>query len=171
MDLMELGAELGTDRMDVCGQRFVEVRAWELAWERAADVVARGGEGALIAALTGELEPLVEAVNEASRRPRAALWRGASDRVAQALMLAGEEMGAPERGEAAARRALAVRGPLAGTLRVAAIAVAGEIERLQIRNGCCLWHRIPGEAKCSNCPLLDPADRGARLLAEREESG
>jgi FhuF 2Fe-2S C-terminal domain len=49
--------------------------------------------------------------------------------------------------------------------------VDGGVERVQLRNGCCLWHRIPGEAKCSTCPLLDPAERGARLLAERADSG
>ena len=128
-------------------------------------------EHELVDWLSAELEPMIEVVNEISRRPGSALWRGASDRVAQALVLAGEESGDAERGRRAARRALSVPGPLAGRLRIERLVVDGEVELLQVRNGCCLWHRIPGEPKCSSCPLLDPCERGARLLAEREDSG
>jgi ferric iron reductase protein FhuF len=163
--------ELGTDRIDVCGQRVCEMRAWELAAAAAPGVLAGGGERALVASVVAELEPLVEQVNELSRRPRSALWRGAGDRLAQALVLAGEAIGEGGLGERAAGRALSVPGPLRGRLRIEELIVAGETERLLLRNGCCLWHRVPGEPKCSSCPLLDPAQRGARLAAEREESG
>ena len=158
-------------RQDVAGQRVVEVRAWELAWERAKDTIAEERERELVAWLTAELEPMIEVVNEISRRPRSALWRGASDRMAQALVLAGEDVGDRRRGEASARRALGLGGPLRGRLRVEEVVVEGEREPLLLRNGCCLWHRLPGESKCSSCPLLDPAERPARLAAEREEAG
>jgi ferric iron reductase protein FhuF len=149
----------------------VEVRAWELAWDRAKDAVAEADEEGLVDWLVGELAPMIEVVNEISRRPRSALWRGASDRLAQALVLAGEELGAPEEGVRAAHRALAIPGPLSGAVRFEEIDADGAAERIQLRNGCCLWHRLPDEDKCSNCPLLDPAQRGVRLLAERAEAG
>jgi FhuF 2Fe-2S C-terminal domain len=139
--LASIAEELGTDRLDVCGQRLCELRAWELAAEAGPEILAGESESDLVSRVVAELGPLVERVNELSRRPRSALWRGAGDRVAQALVLAGEE-----RGDA-------------------------EVELLQVRNGCCLWHRVPGEPKCSSCPLLDPGERVARLVAEREESG
>jgi FhuF 2Fe-2S C-terminal domain len=158
-------------RQDVAGQRVVEVRAWELAWGRAKDTVASGNEDDLVGWLVAELGPTIEVVNEISRRPRSALWRGASDRLAQALVLAGEELGNRALGEAAARRALAVPGPLGGRLRIEELVVGGEREVLLLRNGCCLWHRIPGEEKCSTCPLLESDARAPRVLAEQEVSG
>ena len=170
-ELAGLAAELGTDRADVCGQRLVELRARELAWEGAAAAVERGEERELASRVAAGLAPLVPAVNRASRRPRSALWRGAGDRLAQALALAGEELGAPQRGERAARLALSQAGPLAGPVRVVELQIAGGTERVLLRNGCCLWHRIPGEPKCSSCPLLDARERASRLLAEREEAG
>jgi hypothetical protein len=163
--------ELGTDRLDVCGQRVCELRAWELAAAAAPGVLDRGGEDALVARIVAELEPLVERINEVSRRPRSALWRGAGDRVAQALVLAGEEAGEAQRGREAAGRALSTPGPLAGRLRIDELVVDGRVEQLHLRNGCCLWHRVPGEPKCSSCPLLDPSQRGARVVAERQEAG
>jgi ferric iron reductase protein FhuF len=163
--------ELGTDRLDVCGQRLCELRAWELAAEAAPSVLSGGNESELVTTVVAELQPLVERVNELSRRPRSALWRGAGDRVAQALILAGEEAGEPKRGRRAAGRALSVPGPLAGLLRIERLVVEGQLELLHVRNGCCLWHRVPGEPKCSSCPLLDPAERGPRLVAERKMSG
>jgi hypothetical protein len=169
--LARTAAELGTDRLDVCGQRVCELRAWELAAEAAPKVVARGGVERLVERVVAELEPLVDRVNEVSRRPRSALWRGAGDRVAQALVLAGEEAGDAERGRSAAGRALSVPGPLAGKLRIDELVIEGQVEQLHLRNGCCLWHRVPGEPKCSSCPLLAAAERGPRLLAEREEAG
>jgi hypothetical protein len=149
----------------------VELRAWELAWDRAKDAVTESSEADLVDWLVRELGAMIEEVNESSRRPRSALWRGAGDRLAQALVLAGEELGVPEQGETAARRALAIPGPLAGAVRFEEVEAGGAAERIQIRNGCCLWHRLPDEDKCSTCPLLDRADRGERLLAERAESG
>ena len=169
--LNEIGAELGCERLDVCGQRLVELRAWDLAADAAPGVLRDGGVERLIDRTVDELAPLIEAVNEVSGRPRSGLWRGASDRLAQALVLAGAEAGEPGAGVAAARRALRPPGPLAGRLRFADVAVGGKEERVQLRNGCCLWHRIPGEPKCSTCPLLPPGERGERLLAEREEAG
>jgi ferric iron reductase protein FhuF len=162
--------ELGTDRLDVCGQRICELRAWELAAEVAPSVLSGASESELVDRVVTELQPLVERVNELSRRPRSALWRGAGDRVAQALVLAGEEAGEPEHGRRAAGRALSVPGPLAGVLRIERLVIDGQVELLQVRNGCCLWHRVPGEPKCSSCPLLDPAERGPRLVAERKMS-
>jgi ferric iron reductase protein FhuF len=169
--LAEISTEIGCQRLDVCGQRLVELRAWELAAEAAPAALRDGGEARLAEGLADALAPLVEAVNQASGRPRSGLWRGASDRVAQALVLAGEEAGDPGRGEAAARRALGGDGPLAGPVRIIDLNVDGNAERVQLRNGCCLWHRIPGEPKCSTCPLLPAGERADRVRAEREESG
>ncbi len=163
--------ELGTDRLDVCGQRVCELRAWELAADAAPEILAEGDEVALVARVVEELGPLVERVNELSRRPRSALWRGAGDRVAQALVLAGEDAGDPARGREAAGRALSAAGPLAGRLRIEQLVIDGQVEPLLLRNSCCLWHCVPGEPKCSSCPLLDQGERGTRLVAEREESG
>ncbi len=35
---------------------------------------------------------------------------------------------------------------------------------LHVREGCCLYYRIPAGAKCFSCPLLDDEDR-RRLVA------
>jgi hypothetical protein len=171
----EIAGEIGCDRADVCGQRLVEIRAWELAAERADDIVRGGGEAALVDRLVGELGEVIATVNRLTRRPRSALWRGASDRLAQALVLAGDEAGSRELGERAARRALALDGPLAGAVRIEVVRVDGlggsrNDEPVLVRNGCCLWHRVPGEPKCSTCPLLPDHERGARLAEELREA-
>jgi len=169
--LARIAEEIGSGRPDVCGSRFVELEAWELAWAGAPAVV--GGElnpAELVERLLSRLAPLVATVNAQTRRPRSALWRGAGDRLAQALMLAGETAGDPQAGEEAARRALEVPGPMSGSFRVAEVALDGAVERVQLRNGCCLWSKIPGEPKCSVCPLLPEAERAERRRAERVEA-
>jgi hypothetical protein len=55
-------------------------------------------------------------------------------------------------------------------VRVDGLGVPARDEPVLVRNGCCLWHRVPGEPKCSTCPLLAEHERGARLTAERRDA-
>ena len=167
--LGEVAAETGSDRPDVCGQRLVEVEAWERAYDLAPDVL--DGELApreYAERLAGGLRALIAAVNDVSRRPSSALWRGCRDRAAQALIFAAEERGNQAQGEIAAREALAAPGPLRGELRMADLDLGHGPERVQLRASCCLWYRVPGEPKCSVCPLVPDRERAERLRGERD---
>ena len=43
---------------------------------------------------------------------------------------------------------------------------------LHVRDGCCLYHRLPDGPHCINCPLLHEAERARRLEADlRAASG
>ncbi|HEX2127599.1 MAG TPA: (2Fe-2S)-binding protein [Solirubrobacterales bacterium] len=126
-------------------------------------------EGALVhlrGSLIAQLTPLIETLNGLSGRPRRALWRGATDRIAGAFLWAGEQHGTPGRARVLARRAVA-SPPLRGRARTRLIVLpGGTTERIQVRDGCCLYYRVPGGERCSACPLLDDEERGERLAAE-----
>jgi hypothetical protein len=129
-------------------------------------------EAALLArlnvSLAAQLDPLVESLNELARRPRRALWRGATDRLVGAFLWAGEAVGAAERGRSLARRTVATAPPLHGRARTQLVQLAGrEAELIQLRDGCCLYYRVPGGERCSSCPLVCDSERPARLAAER----
>ena len=129
-----------------------------------------GAEGEVLAilrsSLAQQLAPLVEMLNALTARPRRALWRGATDRLAGAFIWVGEEVGEPQRGRALARLAVATP-PLRGKARVERVRLPdGRDEWLQVRDGCCLNYRVPGGERCASCPLVDERDRGERLAAE-----
>jgi hypothetical protein len=116
--------------------------------------------------LADQLEPLVETLNAITGRPRRALWRSATDRVAGAILWVGDEVGQPERAAGLARRAVSV-APLRGRALVELVTLpTGSVERLQVRDGCCLYYRVPGGEPCSSCPLVPAEERGGRLAAE-----
>jgi FhuF-like iron-sulfur protein len=122
----------------------------------------------LNASLTAQLDPLVESLNELARRPRRALWRGATDRLVGAFLWAGDAVGAAERGRLLAQRAVAIAPPLQGRARTQLVQLAGcDAELVQVRDGCCLYYRVPGGERCSSCPLVCDSQRGVRLAAER----
>jgi hypothetical protein len=170
--LADAGRSLGTERRDIQGQRVVELIAWQLALplahalldEQPLPNVSRvwvGGEPPAPPAegtqptlqawredVNAQLEPLVEAVNRATRRPRAALWRGARDRIAGAIVWIAQTTG---------------REPRAAELvhRLYPDAEIREFEGsvLHVREGCCIYYRIPGAIKCWGCPLLGDDER------------
>jgi hypothetical protein len=136
-----------------------------------ADAVIVAGEEAqlrrLHAALSAQLAPLVEALNALTRRPRAALWRGATDRLAGAFLWAGEELEQGERSRELARRTVALGPPLAGRARTQLVSCGEGEEWTQVRDGCCLYYRVPGGVSCASCPLVADSERGELLAAER----
>ena len=191
--LQYAGASLRTDRPDIQGQRLVELVTWELAVAGATALLehdalpdlspdnvllwigdAPPGElgitlrhdgseppdpARLRGVVTEHLAPLVDAVNLATRRPRRALWRGVSDRLAAAIVWIGETTGNRDRGCELARAA--AEAPL--ELR---LFKAGEYELLlHVREGCCLYYRVPGGTKCFSCPLLGDDERRALVAA------
>jgi len=204
--LDRIGAEMPSDRADVCAQRLVEIWAWYLAAAPAAMLLAEGrlpdlspdrvhvrlasgptftafalaaderaprgpGAAGLAADLAAHLEPLVETLNALSGRPRRALWRGGGDRLVAAFLWAGEALGRHPESVALAREALAEETPLRGPVKVAEIDVGGNVERIQIRNGCCIWHVCAGAEVCLTCPILCEDERAVRTrewLAERD---
>jgi FhuF 2Fe-2S C-terminal domain len=122
----------------------------------------------LNASLAAQLDPLVESLNELARRPRRALWRGATDRLVGAFLWVGEAVGAAERGRSLAQRAVAIAPPLHGRARTQLVQLPGcEANLIQVRDGCCLYYRVPGGERCSSCPLVCDSERAARLAAER----
>jgi hypothetical protein len=122
----------------------------------------------LNASLAAQFDPLVESLNQLTRRPRRALWRGAADRVTGAFLWAGEALGAAERGGGLAQRAVAMASPLHGRARTQLVQLpGGEAELIQVRDGCCLYYRVPGGECCASCPLVGDSERPARLAAER----
>jgi hypothetical protein len=130
-----------------------------------------GGMAAFVGSLVAGLAPLVEGLNALSGRPRAALWRGATDRVADGFLYAGQQLGEYERGHALAREALAVPGPLAGPVTVDHVDVGEGTEPVHVRNGCCILHVVPGGVPCITCPLLDAEERRARTMEWLESEG
>lgn len=114
----------------------------------------------LRAAIEATLAPVVEAVAADARRPRRALWRGASDRVAAAFLDAGMLAGvAPQRASDLGRAFLDGPGPLQAAARYVPVAAADGPRWTHLRNGCCLYHRLPDAEPCFTCPLLDEAGR------------
>jgi hypothetical protein len=102
------------------------------------------------AALDAHLGPLVEAFR--GRRAARALWREAGDRVGQAVQWCGEAFGAREHAWSIGAQILAaptrLRAPARFELRDGA--------PFRLRSGCCLAHRMPGQAPCADCPLAQP---------------
>lgn len=132
-----------------------------------AQVVA--DEAALVAQLRraladDHLGPLVETLNRLSRRPVRALWRSAADRVADAFLYAGQQLGRADEAHALAVACLRdAPGPLRA--RVELRDCGGE--PMHVRDGCCLYWRAPIGERCLNCPLLDDGERAARAAAQR----
>jgi hypothetical protein len=177
------GRALDTDRPDIQGQRVVELVTWALALPAAHallderplpnlahariwvhDDPAPDGIGALVpevrtttTALTplieAQLEPLVAAVCERTRRPAKALWRGVHDRVAGALIHAAQTRGLEARGCELARAAYP-------EIDLRTLELPGYALTVHVRAGCCLYYRIP-KAKCWGCPLLSDDERRA----------
>jgi hypothetical protein len=130
-----------------------------------------GGIPALVESLVAHLGPLVETLNALSGRPRAALWRGAADRVADGFLYAGDQLGKHDRGHALATEALSVSGQLAGPVVVDHVDVGAGTEPVHVRNGCCILHVVPGGVPCITCPLLDAGERRARTIEWLESEG
>jgi ferric iron reductase protein FhuF len=97
-----------------------------------------------------QLQPLNEAVNAATGRPRAALWRGARDRIAGAIVWIAQTTGREQRAAEL-------------THRVYPAAEVREFDGsvLHVREGCCIYYRIPDAIKCWGCPLLSDDERRA----------
>jgi hypothetical protein len=98
-------------------------------------------------ALDAHLGPLIDALR--GRRAPRALWREASDRIGQAVLWCGEAFDAREEAWSIGAQILAaptrLRAPARFELRDGA--------PFRLRTGCCLGHRTPGAAACSDCLL------------------
>lgn len=100
------------------------------------------------------LAPLIDAVNDATQRPRSALWRSADDRLAAAVAWVAELTSNRERAFALLDGKAELRMFDAGSYET----------MLHVREGCCLYYRTPADVKCFSCPLLDD-DARRRLVA------
>lgn len=135
------------------------------------DAVVADGEDELLVLLNASLVrdhlgPIVEHLNALSGRPRAALWRSAADRLAGAFLWLGERMGCEPRASELARRALGFGPPLAGRVRTQPVRAQGRTRHVTLRDGCCLYYRVPGATMCLSCPLMDEGERARRAFAE-----
>jgi ferric iron reductase protein FhuF len=111
--------------------------------------------------LIGHFDPVVETLNAASGRPRAALWRSVADRTATALMYAGLASNRTEAARAIAERTLGGDPPLHHPPRYTEL---GE-QPVHLRHGCCLWWRTAAGTPCLTCPLrVSGGDRAAPCL-------
>lgn len=183
-----VGRQLDTDRLDIQGQRIVEVLAWWLALPAAHALLedrlpdlspdntrvwvdedeAPDGIGTLVlderylpASLTqlrtyveAHVSALVRAVSTHTKRPEKALRRGVDDRVAAALIWAGQTRGDEPRGCALARQAYE-------QIDLRTLELPGYALTVHVRSGCCLYYRIPEKPKCWGCPLLTDDERRA----------
>jgi ferric iron reductase protein FhuF len=101
------------------------------------------------------ITPLAEAVNDATQRPLSALTRSATDRLVAAIVWVGELIGRRDRACELARAVTDGHAELR-------MLKAGESESLlHVREGCCLYYRVPGGTKCWSCPLLHDDERRA----------
>ena len=106
---------------------------------------ARGGRRHLDA----HLEPLIAAVNAATKRPVTALWRAAKDRQDGAIAWIAETTNQRPRAFELLEDKAEVRMLDLGTHEML----------LHVREGCCLYYRTPANVKCFSCPLLDDEER------------
>ena len=123
-----------------------------------ADAVVVADEGSLTAALRSSIVAhfglLAPALNAASGRSRAALWRTICDRGATAFLYAGAACGEQARADELAVALFDGRGPLRTKPRyVVALDERGTPERRHERHGCCLWWRTRAATTCVTCPL------------------
>jgi hypothetical protein len=180
--LAACGESLQTARRDIQGQRLVEVVTWLLAVPVARALIdgtplpylapdnvhlwigddPPAGDGLRLLAertaseadLGAHLEPLIGAVNAATKRPARALWRAAKDREDAAIAWIAETTGRRHRALELLRDRAEVRVVDLGTHETL----------VHVRKGCCLYYRTPASVKCLSCPLLDDDGR-RRLLA------
>jgi hypothetical protein len=171
------GASLETDRPDIQGQRLVEVVTWLLAVPAATALIndtplpdlspdnvelwigdePPGGNGLKLldertsseAHLDAHLEPLIAAVNAATKRPVTALWRAAKDRQDGAIAWIAETTNQRPRAFELLEDKAEVRMLDLGTHELL----------LHVREGCCLYYRTPANVKCFSCPLLGDEER------------
>jgi hypothetical protein len=115
--------------------------------------------------LIAHFDPLVEKLNAASGRPRAALWRSVADRTATALLYAGLASNRPAAARTIAARTLAGDPPLRYPPRYIDI---GE-QSVHLRHGCCLWWRTDAATTCLTCPLRVARGNRAAPCIERAE--
>jgi hypothetical protein len=106
-------------------------------------------DGPAEAHLNAHLEPLIAAVNAATKRPETALWRAVKDRSDAAIAWIAETSG---------RRPRALE-LLDGRAEVRMLDLGTHEMLLHVREGGCLYYRTPANVKCFSCPLLDDEER------------
>jgi hypothetical protein len=170
------GASLGTDRLDIQGQRLVEIVTWLLAEPIATALIdgtplpdlhpdavefligeeaslrrlnANTFDGAADTLIEAHLTPLIRAVNAATRRPETALRRAVKDRTDGAIAWIAETSG---------RRSRAFE-LLDGRAELRVLDLHTHELLVHVRKGCCMYYRTPANAKCIGCPLLGEEER------------
>jgi len=132
------------------------------------DATVVDGEAALLDDLRSRYvayqQDLVRAVQARCRRPGRALWRHASDTLAEAFMWAGEALSCREEAWAWGAQAMAGAAvPLAGPAGYR-LWLVGEREHVgRVRSQCCLNYRCADREYCFSCPLKDDEHRLERL--------
>jgi hypothetical protein len=113
-----------------------------------------GSLEALRTAVHGHLAPLISAVNDATKRPAAALERAVEDRIAAAIAWVAQMSDATAKASTL----------LDGQAELRMLDLGTHELLLHVRAGCCLYYRLPAGLKCFSCPLIDDEDR-RRLVA------
>src|SRR5688572_6179028 len=136
--------------------RFRDGGVWGIALREVR--VAGAGPRAAHDALQALLTPVVAAITFRRLRAERPLWRAAGDRVGQAVVWAGAAYEDPEAARRLGEAMLAPPSPMHVRLRTAC---TGDGVPYHVREGCCLYHRVPGADVCAGCPLR----RSPRLRA------
>jgi hypothetical protein len=110
-------------------------------------------------ALRAALEPVLETLSEVSGVRLPPLWAITTDAVANALLRAWRDLGAPEKGVEQASWLVRAMGAPMPPARFVSI----EAKPLVRRVSCCLIDHA-GFARCASCPHQEPAVREARML-------
>ncbi len=137
------------------------------------DAVVAADERTLVLELNAmlrerHLAPLIETVADRSRRARRALWRSATDQLVGAFLRAGRGVRSTRGGLPAGRRSW----PAASRRCVLDVRIDRHAGHpMHVRDGCCLYYRLPDGPHCLSCPLLDEAERARRVAAERSPDG
>ena len=110
-------------------------------------------------ALRAALEPVLKTLSEVSGVRLPPLWAITTDAVANSLLRAWRDLGAPEKGVEQASWLVGAMGSPMPPARFVTI----EAKPLVRRVSCCLIDHA-GFAPCASCPHQEPAVRAARML-------
>jgi hypothetical protein len=184
-------ASLGTDRLDIQGQRLVEAVTWRLALPAAAALLddatpladlradnvlvwigdePPGGTGIAVRDPephgTAELEPIRELLAREHLAPLIEAVTTATQRPSRALWRSADDRLAAAITWIAQMTGKAGRAfeLLEGKAELRSLDLGTYELLLHVREGCCLYYRTPIAVKCFSCPLLDD-DARRRLVA------
>ncbi|HEY1013517.1 MAG TPA: (2Fe-2S)-binding protein [Herpetosiphonaceae bacterium] len=126
----------------------------------------------LRAQIEGHMARLIELVAERSGLGRRAQWNLTADTCARLFLWLGQKTGQAERGCDEGLALIKAPGSPMRPSKTSYLTLeeAGRRETFYLRGGCCMTYKIPGAAKCSNCPLQPREECERRLRAGMAQS-